>query len=82
MSRVSEGVFNMLRLLSLFMSTRTRVTAVAAIAVAVTAILASIAAARSATAMHTVKLSANAVAVIRFELKGWRAKNKGSRLPA
>ena len=28
------------------------------------------------------ELSANAVAVLRFEIKGWRAKNKESRLPA
>jgi hypothetical protein len=32
--------------------------------------------------MQTIVLSANAVAVLRFEIKGWRAKNKGSRLPA
>ena len=28
------------------------------------------------------ELSADAVAVLRFEIKGWRAKNKESRLPA
>ena len=32
--------------------------------------------------MQTIVLSADAVAVLRFEIKGWRAKNKGSRLPA
>jgi hypothetical protein len=32
--------------------------------------------------MQTVTLSAHAVAVLRFEIKGWRAKNKESRLPA
>jgi hypothetical protein len=32
--------------------------------------------------MQTIALSADAVAVLRFEIKGWRAKNKGSRLPA
>jgi hypothetical protein len=29
-----------------------------------------------------IALSANAVAVLRFEIRGWRAKNKESRLPA
>lgn len=29
-----------------------------------------------------IALSENAVAVLRFEIKGWRAKNKESRLPA
>ncbi len=29
-----------------------------------------------------MQLSANALAVLRFEIKGWRAKNKESRLPA
>jgi len=32
--------------------------------------------------MQTVTLSENAVAVLRFEIKGWRPKNKESRLPA
>ena len=32
--------------------------------------------------MQTVTLSENAVAVLRFEIKGWRAKNQESRLPA
>ncbi len=32
--------------------------------------------------MQTVTLSANAVAVLRFEIKEWRAKNPQSRLPA
>jgi hypothetical protein len=32
--------------------------------------------------MQTVTLSADAVAVLRFEIKGWRAKNKESRLQA
>ena len=32
--------------------------------------------------MQTVTLSENAIAVLRFEIKGWRAKNKESRLPA
>ena len=32
--------------------------------------------------MQTVKLSANAVAVLRFEIKGWTAKDPGRRLPA
>jgi hypothetical protein len=32
--------------------------------------------------MQTVTLSANAVAVLRFEISGWRAKNPASRLPA
>ena len=32
--------------------------------------------------MQTIVLSADAVAVLRFEIKGWRAKNKASRLPA
>jgi hypothetical protein len=32
--------------------------------------------------MQTFTLSANAVAVLRFEIKGWRAKSKESRLPA
>jgi len=29
-----------------------------------------------------IALSENAVAVLRFEIKGWRAKNNESRLPA
>ena len=29
-----------------------------------------------------IALSENAVAVLRFEIKGWRAKNPESRLPA
>jgi hypothetical protein len=32
--------------------------------------------------MQTVTLSENAVAVLRFEIKGWRPKNNESRLPA
>jgi hypothetical protein len=32
--------------------------------------------------MQTVKLSANAVAALRFEIKGWKAKDPGCRLPA
>jgi hypothetical protein len=32
--------------------------------------------------MQTISLSANAVAVLRFEIKGWRLKHPGSRLPA
>ena len=32
--------------------------------------------------MQTVALSANAVAVLRFEVRGMRAKRKESRLPA
>jgi hypothetical protein len=32
--------------------------------------------------MQTVMLSENAVAVLRFEIKGWRANKKESRLPA
>ncbi len=32
--------------------------------------------------MQTVALSESAVAVLRFEIKGWRAKNRASRLPA
>jgi hypothetical protein len=32
--------------------------------------------------MQTLTLSENAVAVLRFEIKGWRAKNGPSRLPA
>jgi hypothetical protein len=32
--------------------------------------------------VQTISLSANAVAVLRFEIKGWRAKNHESRLPA
>jgi hypothetical protein len=32
--------------------------------------------------MQTVTLSANAVAVLCFEIKGWKAKNPASRLPA
>jgi hypothetical protein len=32
--------------------------------------------------MQTIALSETAVAVLRFEIKGWRAKNKESRLPA
>ena len=32
--------------------------------------------------MQTMALSAGAVAVLRFEIKGWRAKNWESRLPA
>ena len=32
--------------------------------------------------MKTMTLSANAVAVLRFEIKGWPAKNPVSRLPA
>lgn len=32
--------------------------------------------------MQTIALSADAVAVLRFEIKGWRAKNKEGRLPA
>ena len=32
--------------------------------------------------MQTMALSASTVAVLRFEIKGWRAKNKESRLPA
>jgi hypothetical protein len=32
--------------------------------------------------MQTVTLSAHAIAVLRFEIKGWRTKNKESRLPA
>jgi hypothetical protein len=32
--------------------------------------------------MLTVTLSENAVAVLRFEINGWRPKNKESRLPA
>src|ERR1700722_8696459 len=32
--------------------------------------------------MQRVKLSAEAVAVLRFEIKGWKAKDPGRRLPA
>jgi len=32
--------------------------------------------------MQTLTLSANAVAVLRFEIRGWRAKNPAGRLPA
>jgi hypothetical protein len=32
--------------------------------------------------MQTITLSANAVAVLRFEIKGWGAKNPEGRLPA
>lgn len=32
--------------------------------------------------MQTVNLSENAVAVLRFEIKGWPSKDKESRLPA
>ncbi len=32
--------------------------------------------------MQTIALSESAVAVLRFEIKGWRAKNRESRLPA
>lgn len=32
--------------------------------------------------MQTITLSATAVAVLRFEIKGWRAKNKNNRLEA
>jgi len=32
--------------------------------------------------MQTVTLSANAVAVLRFEIRGWKAKPPASRLPA
>jgi hypothetical protein len=32
--------------------------------------------------MQTVTLSANAVAVLRFEVRGWKAKNPAGRLPA
>jgi hypothetical protein len=32
--------------------------------------------------MHTVTLSAEAVAVLRFEIRGWKAKDQAGRLPA
>jgi hypothetical protein len=32
--------------------------------------------------MQTMTLSADAVAVLRFEIRGWKAKNSASRLPA
>ena len=32
--------------------------------------------------MQTVTLSSNAVAVLRFEIRGWRAKDTATRLPA
>jgi hypothetical protein len=32
--------------------------------------------------MQTVTLSANAVAVLRFEIRGWKSKNPARRLPA
>jgi hypothetical protein len=37
---------------------------------------------REGTAMQTVTLSEAAVAVLRFEIRGWKAKRKGARLAA
>ena len=37
---------------------------------------------REGTAMQTVTLSATAVAVLRFEIRGWKARDSASRLPA
>jgi hypothetical protein len=37
---------------------------------------------REGTAMQTVRLSEAAVAVLRFEIRGWKAKRKGARLAA
>ena len=39
-------------------------------------------AAKEGIALQTIALSETAVAVLRFEIKGWRAKNREGRLPA